>query len=220
MKRLAKILLFVFLALVLLVVGSIGAQALWQLTHHRYDEPNSGYYHGSVRAQFDSIGDETFFFEFKGKSEPRWRWGHSTNIIYKTLHFEWYSIVEDARTDTADKSGGSGVIMLPVLAYHSTAGDGVLTRATLAKWLLGATNGSPAAMQSVDTIFSYIEAAGSGLLPAPRHHTYHLKRPLFGMIQHFLLGFGVGGFVYVWMGIWLLLVVIVGRRFRRRTGKP
>jgi hypothetical protein len=89
----------------------------------------------------------------------------------------------------------------------------------LAGWLLGTTNGMPKAMPGVDAVFHFIETAGRGTLPSPNHHGYRSEQPVRSHIQHFQHGFGVGGDVYIWVGIWMFLVVFAARRFwRRRDG--
>lgn len=211
MFRATKILLFELLALALLLVGSLGAQAWWHSTHHRYHQPDSGYYHGFVNALFSGTDNEFYLFHFRGETEPRWRWLYSTNFTYRSLHFAWHRFDLQAAL-----SGDSGTLRLPSLAYESSHGTGVLTRAVLARWLLGTTNSTPRALQSVDAVFDFIEAAGCGTLPGPNHHGYNFEQPVRGRIQHFRLGFGVGGVVYIWVGIWLLLVMFIARRFCRR----
>jgi hypothetical protein len=209
----AKIFLFGVLALALLVVGCLGAQALWSATHHRYDDPDSGYYHGSVHARFSGTDDDVYSFHFEGQSAPRWQWTYSTNFIYRSLQFEWHRFGAEA-----DRSEDSGTLRLPSLAYESSHGTGILTRALLSEWPLGTTSGTPAGARSVDEVFGFIQAAAQGFLPAPRHHTYYFEQPVRGSIQHFRLGLGIGGLVYIWVGIWLFLVVFFGRRFWRRHG--
>lgn len=208
----AKLLSFALLALALLAAGYVGAQALWHATHHRYSQPNSGYYHGYVHAVFSDTND-SYSFRFQGQTDPRWRWTYSTNLIYRSLQFEWFRFDSEAQL-----SEGSGTLKLPSLAYESSHGTGTLTRVMLAKWLLGTTNVTAAARKSVDAVFDFIEAAGRGSLPAPNHHGHHFEQPVRGRIQHFSVGFGAGGFVYIWIGIWLLVVVSVGRRFWGRHG--
>ena len=39
-----------------------------------------------------------------------------------------------------------------------------------------------------------------------------------GSITHFVLGTGVCGLVYIWAGLWILLVMVVGRKLWRRRG--
>lgn len=211
MLKTLKALLFALLACALLAIGYIGAQALWHSTHGRYDMPNTGYYHSSVSAVFNGIDDEIYSFHFQGQTEPRWRWVYSTNLFYRRLHFEWRGY-----SSQAEPLEGNGTLSLPSLAYESSHGTGILTRVTLAEWLLGTTNADPAATKSVDAVFGFIKAAGHGSLPAPNHHGHSFEQPVNGRIQHFLLGYGVGGFVYIWIGLWLLLVTLVGRRFWKK----
>lgn len=197
--------------LALLPLGCIAAQIVWAVTHHRYDSPNAGYYYGSVHGRFfGNDDDETYFFTFDGKTQPQWRWTYFTNFSYRTLQFEW------RRFDGGpDEIGDKGVLSLPSFAYQSQHSTGVLTRARLSEWLLGVTNATQAESPSVAAVFDFIEAAGTGTLPPPKHHGYHFEAPGRGSIQHFQLGFGVGGLVFVWVGIWLLLAVLIGRRILR-----
>jgi len=206
----------VLLALVLLVAGCLGAQALWSAKYGRYTEEASGYFHSSVYARLegnDAGGFPNYSFDFDGKSEPHWRWFYSTNLVYRSLHFKWFSF--DSNADLVEDSG---MLRLPSLAYESSRGTGILTRAVLSEWLLRTTNRTSEATQSVDGVLDFLQAAGRGSLPAPRHHTYYFERPVGGHIQHFLLGYGVGSFVYIWVGVWLLLVVFVARKFWRKRG--
>lgn len=106
---------------------------------------------------------------------------------------------------------------LPSLTYRFADQTGILTKAVLAEWLLDddsrtATN----AAAVVNTMFGLIQDAGHGALPPPRHHGHHLKEPLNGSIQHFLIGVGVTGLVYAWIVVWLILVVVFGRKFFRK----
>ena len=207
-----KISLFALLALALLAAGCLGAQAFWQATRHRYDQPNTGYYRGFVHASFSGTDDEVYNFHFEGETEPCWRWVYSTNLIYRSLRFEWFSF-----DSQANQSEGKGTLRLPSLAYDSSRGTGILTRAVLSGWLLGGTNGTPRALQSVNAVFGFIEDAGRGTLPAPSHHGHTLQQPVRGYIQHFSLGSGVSGLVYAWICLWLLLVLFFGWRVRRRN---
>jgi len=205
MLKVTKCLVFALLALGLLSVGYVGAHALWYATHHRYDQPKSGYYHSSVHAHFSGTDDE-YLFRFWGKAERRWQWDYSTNFDYRSLRYEWHRFGAQAGED-------SGTIRLPSLVYESSSKTGVLTRAVLSQWLVEKTNITIAATQGIDFVFGFIEAAGGGTLPAPRHHEYSFKEPVDARIQHFRLGFGVGGIVYIWVGVWLLLVILIARRF-------
>ncbi|MCX6922548.1 MAG: hypothetical protein NT154_04935, partial [Verrucomicrobia bacterium] len=47
------------------------------------------------------------------------------------------------------------------------------------------------------------------------HHTYYFEQPVHGHIQHFRLGFGVPGLVYVWAAVWLFFVVVLVRMLMR-----
>lgn len=213
MFKAAKIFLFALFTLTLLIVGCFGAQALWHASHHRYDQPNTGNYYGSVHALFSGTDDEAYSFQFRGQTKPHWRWAYPTNFTYHSLHFEWHRFGSQAQS-----SKGSGTISLPSLTYESSQSTGVLTRAVLAEWLLGGNNSTNSSMRSVDAVFGFIEAAGHGSLPRPRHHGHYFEEPVRGHIYHFSLGFGVGGLVYIWIGLWLLLVVFIGRRLWRKHG--
>jgi hypothetical protein len=213
----AKYLLFWLIALTLLFVGCLGAQALWGFTHHRYDEPESGYYYGSVHARFDNFDDGIYFLSLEGKSEARWQWSYSSNFTYRHLHIKWNSYHSPVGGSWQE---GGGTLRLPSFAYESSNGTGILTRAVLSQWLLGDQTRTPEAARSIDALFGFMEDAAHGTLPAPNHHGHSFKQPVSGQIQHFRLGFGVGGLVYIWGLIWLFLVVHYGRQFWRRQGGP
>jgi hypothetical protein len=200
-----KLAAFALLALLILGIGYVCAAALWGITHHRYEMPETGVYYGTVFATLDGPENSFSFLRFRGRTRPRWRWCYPTNFAYRSLNIEWYS----------SSAKGTGTVSLPSLALESSGSTGVLTRAMLAEWLLGATNGTHSAVDAlcVDSIFGYIQAAGSGSLPPPRHHGYSVKAPVRPYIQHFLLGYDVGWPVYIWVPIWLFLVAFFGRRF-------
>jgi hypothetical protein len=210
LSKTAKNALFILLALVSLVLGCLGAKALWKRTHHRYDRPGSGYYYGYVNAHFSVWDDSPYTFHFEGQSKSRWRWVYSTNVFYDNLRFDWTSY--DSRNTSTE---GKGIISLPSLAYSSTTGTGVLTHATLAQWLIGVTNPNPELARGVDGVFDFIEAAGHGSLPAPNHHGHTFEQPVNVRIQHALLGVGVPEFIYIWIGCWIILVTFGWRKFRK-----
>ncbi len=207
----AKVLLFGTIALALLALGCVVAQFLSFVTRHRYDLPNSGYYYGSVNANFSDPDNYRYSFRFQGKSEPHWQWVHSPNFVYPSLQFSWHS-----NDRQAGRTEGSGTLKLPSLAYESSHGAGILTSEVLAQWLLGSAQRTPRAEWRVDVIYSFMEAAGRGDLPPPRHHPHHFREPVDGHIQHAVLGLGVGVFVYIWSCIWLFLLVFYGPRLWRR----
>lgn len=206
-SQVAKKILLGFLILALLPIGCLAAQVLWAVLHHRYDSPNAGYYHSAVHARFSGLDDAVYYFAFDGKTQPEWRWTYFTNFIYPTLQFEWHRFDE-----SANMSEDKGILTLPSLAYQSKHSTGVLTRAVLSKWLLGKTDLRAGDSQSIEAIFGFIEAAGQGNLPAPNHHGYHFQTPVHGSLHHFRLGSGIGGLVFIWVGIWLVLVFLSGRK--------
>ena len=74
-------------------------------------------------------------------------------------------------------------------------------------------------------MFGFIEAASRGSLPRPQHHVHYVfEQPSTGLpsahIAHWVRGRGVGGFVYIWVFVWLFLVVLIGRRLRARHREP
>jgi nitrogen fixation-related uncharacterized protein len=198
---------FGLLAVASLVVGCLMAQALWWASHHRYDDPDSGYYYGSVHGSFSGPDANAYMFHFKGHSEARWHWMYSTHFVYRSLRFGWFRFDE-----RGDQLGNTGTLTLPSFAFESSQGTGVLTRPLLSEWLLGTTNAPPNQMRGVDRIYELLQAAAEGTLPAPRHHTYYFPQPIHGSMQHFRLGLGISWPVYVWFGIWLAGVVFFGRR--------
>lgn len=190
-----------------LVVGCLMAQFLWSATHHRYVDPDSGYYYGSVHGSFSGPDANAYMFHFKGHSEARWRWTYSTNFVYRRLQYGWVRF--DGR---GDQLGNTGTLTLPSFLFESSQSTGVLTRPLLSEWLLDTTNGPPDQMRGVDRIYELLQAAAEGTLPAPRHHTYGFPEPVNGSLQHFRIGLGISWPVFVWFGIWLAGVVFFGRR--------
>jgi hypothetical protein len=205
---------FMLCAVGILLAGALGLAFLWGVTHHRYDMPDSGVYHGLVDGRFfysNSTNGTFFSFDFRGETSPRWRWSYTTNITYRSLTIDW----------SGEPGHGTATVSLPSFSCQSSSFSGSLTRDTLAAWLLGTTNRPPSSpeVESVSAIFSYLEAAAKGALPAPRHHGYHFDEPMIGSIYHFLLGWGVPRLVYFWVALWLLLVVFFTPRFiRARDG--
>jgi hypothetical protein len=208
--RPARMALFSVLAVALLVVGAIASLVAWGFFHHRYETPEAGFFSGSVHANVHYDSDTAGLFQFRGHSPHRWSWRHSTNIFYTKLEINW------ARFDGGnDNYEGRGELILPSMQYETTQGTGVLTRAVLAEWLAGSTNPPEKEMKGVEAIFYYLEAAGQGTLPAPRHHSHAMLPPLIGRLQHFSTGLGVPGLVFIWAGAWLCLVAWYGRRVWR-----
>jgi hypothetical protein len=207
LKVIVRFLAFMFGAAGIFAMGCVGAGILWSVTYHRYDMPESGAYYSSVDGRFDSIGtDGSFFsFSFRGKTSPRWTWTYRTNMAYRSLTIDW----------SGESGEGAATLSLPSFRYQSSNSTGLLTRDTLATWLLGTTNRPRREVEGVNAVFGYLEAAGLGTLPPPRHHGYHFQEPVHGSIYHFLLGFGVPGLVYFWVAVWLFLVVFFGPRIMR-----
>jgi hypothetical protein len=207
-----RLIIFVPVAVLLLPVGYIGAQLLWYHFHHRYDRPETGLYHGYVTVSFDSfdIDARIYGLHFRAESSPRWYWTQPTNFTYTILEVEW-------RDESADRHA---TVSLPAFTYRSDSASGAFTRDVLAGWLFGAATNRISDSQHVDSIFGYFESAATGSLPRPRHHTYYLEQPeqpTRVRVQHFLVGYGVGSTVYIWLGVWLLLVVFGGRTILRRS---
>lgn len=202
-----RFIIFVLVAAVLLPVGYISAQMVWYRFHHRYDSPETGLYHGYVSVLFDSSDEPFYWLHFQAESSPRWYWRQPTNFSYTTLEVKW-------RDESADRHA---TVSLPAFTYRLDNTTGAFTRDVLASWLFGAATNRIADRQHVDTIFGYFEAAAGGSLPHPRHHAYYLEQPIHVRVQHFLLGYGVGSTVYIWLGVWLLLVVVVGRKILGRS---
>lgn len=210
-----KSLSFLTAALLILVAGGFGAHVLWRKTH-RYDVANTGVYHGSVHASLNnanlgSYSEPYFSLEFEGRKASRWYWRASTNFAYSFLDLTW---------EHGNEGRGSAKVKLPSFEYRSSNTTGVLTRVILAEWLLGdsSRSASTAALQRISAVFSLLEDAARGSLPPPRHHTYGVEEPFYLNMSHFLLGGGIGGYVYVWIVSWLLLLALFGRKLWKTTG--
>jgi hypothetical protein len=199
MKRL---IIFALVAALLLPIGYLGAQIVWSFLHHRYDTPETGLYHGFVSVMFDNVAEPMYWLHFQGRSCPRWYWKQPSNFSYSTLDVDWYD--QTARRHAT--------VSLPAFTYRSDSASGAFTRDVLAEWLFGTATNRVSDRQHVDAVFSYFEAAAAGSLPGPRHHTYNFEKPIRVNIQHFLLGYGVGSTAYVWFGVWLLMVLVVGQK--------
>jgi hypothetical protein len=202
-----RFLLFVLVAALLLPVGSVGAQMGWQFFHHRYEHPETGFYHGSVYAFCDSSEELFYLLHFKAKTSPRWYWRQPTNFTYSTLEVV-------CRGDSSERQA---TVSLPDFTYSSGGVSAPFTRDVLAGWLLGSETNQADARQHADALFGYFQAAADGSLPHPRHHAHRFEQPTRVRIQHFLLGYGVGSTVYIWVAVWLFWVVIVGRKMWRRS---
>ncbi len=157
---------------------------------------------------FDSFEEPLYWLHFKGRSSPGWYLRQPTNFSYTRLEVEW-----------ADESSGRqhATVTLPAFTYRTDTARGAFTQDVLAGWLLGTVTNRIRASQHVDTVFGYFQAAADGSLPRPRHHSYYVEQPSRVRIQHFLLGYGVGSTVYIWLAVWLFLVVIIGRKILRRS---
>jgi hypothetical protein len=136
-----------------------------------------------------------------------WWWTKPTNFIYSALSLTW----------SGASSKGTGTVRLPSFEFVSGNSTNVLTREVLTTWLVGDSDRSAStdSARRVDVVFDYLQAAASGSLPLPRHHIYYFEQPVRVMLQHFRLGYGVGGLVYFWFVIWLVLVVHFGRRLSK-----
>ena len=192
-------------ALLILFIGCVGAEFVWSQFHHRYDSPETGLYHGSVRALFDSYDEPFYYLQFRAETSPRWYWTQPTNFSYTTVEVEW-------RDESSDRHA---IVTLPAFTYQTGDASGAFTRDVLASWLYGLTNQVSDRLHS-DAIFGCFEAAAQGSLPPPRHHPHYLEKPIRVHIQHFLLGYGVGSTVYIWLLVWLFSVIFFGRRLWRK----
>jgi len=209
----AKLLLFGVVALLLLFAGYAAAQTLWIKLHHRYSRPETGYYYGSVRADFDENRDGLYWLRFEGKSKARWYSSKPTNFVYTRLDLQLHSFDEQAKMRECQAT-----IELPTLNFRSAETNATLSSDLLATLLLRQGERTPKRMQQIEAIMSYIRAAGEGRLPGPNHHGHYFTEPLRVQIMHFHLGPGIGWTVYAWIKIWIVLVAFAAWRvFRKQT---
>ena len=200
------------LAVLALPVGILGAQWTWQRYHQRDDMPGTGLYYGLLRGSFDctNIDDPFNTLGFRSQTPCRWYWRQPTNFLYTKIEVTWSEWMGNS------SANHQATVSLPDFSYESDNAGGPFTRAVLANWLYGTTTNFQAS-NSVDVIFGYFEAAARGTLPPPRHHTYYFEDPIQAHFVHFLLGFGVGWTVYVWLLVWLVLVSAILRMAIRKT---
>jgi hypothetical protein len=207
MSNRAKIILFGVAALLLLFAGYAAAQALWITLHHRYSRPETGYYNGSVRADFDENRDGLYWLRFEGKSEARWYSRQPTNFVYTHLILQLHSF-----DDQANMKESRATVDLPSMNFRSAETNATLSADLLATLLLRKGERNTNSLQQMEAIMSYIRAAGEGRLPAPNHHGHYFDEPLRVQIMHFHLGPGIGWTVYAWLTIWGILVVFAAWR--------
>ncbi len=207
MSTAAKLSLFGVTALLLLFAGYAAAQALWITLHHRYSRPETGYYHGSVRADFSEDRDSLYWLRFDGKSESRWYSRQPTNFVYTHLNLQLHSF-----DDQAKMRESRATVELPSLYFRSAETNATLSPDLLATLLLRQGERTTNGMQQMEAIMSYIRAAGEGKLPGPNHHGHAFTEPVRVRIMHFHLGPGIGWTVYAWLKIWIVLVVFAAWR--------
>jgi hypothetical protein len=207
---------FILGAIGALVGGGWLAEVAWCQFHHRYEQPGKGFYRNVVDARFSQLtitGAERpiFNLSFKGETPRRWTW-NLDSVRYNQLMVSW----------NGELSEGTAEVSLPSMSYNRDGSTGTVTRELLASWLGGASEPSDASAftQAVDAIYGYVVAAGQGTLPSPRHHGIHVEEPVHGSIYHFSFGPGVASWVYWWALIWLVAVIIVGRRLTSVWHKP
>jgi hypothetical protein len=200
-----RFIIFVVGAILLLPVGYIGAQMIWRRFHNKHESPASGLYHGSISVTVNNPESVPFcLLTIRAQSSPRWYWRQPTNFAYTTLEVDWRG-----------ESQGRATVSLPGFTYRSDSANGAFSHDILARWLYGPTTNQISDTQHVGRIFQYFEAAATGSLPPPRHHTYFIKEPGYVQIHHYLLGYGVGSTVYVWLTAWLFAFVFFGRKVWR-----
>ena len=205
-RPLIRVSAFLLASLALLVAGCLGGQFFWHRQHHRYDQPRTGAYYGSVSANLSS-SESSFSLYFRGQTATRWYWAFPTNFSYTRLSLEWHRYA-------GDPAEGKAMLSLPDFKYESSDSTGVLGREVLAGWLLGKTSPVPTNNDTavVDQMFGYLRAAADGTLPPPNHHGYSFgyesQELLTGRIQHFRLGTGVGSVVYIWIAVWLVATLV------------
>src|SRR6185295_19580377 len=131
-RRMAKRLIsFLTVAILLFPAGYFGAQIVWYCFHHRYDIPQTGFYHGYASVLFDGWNQPFDGLSFHAKSSPRWYWRQPTNFAYTKLDVEWWD----------ESAHRRATVNLPAFTYRLDNEVGAFTRGVLAGWLCGgATN--------------------------------------------------------------------------------
>jgi len=187
-----------------LIGGGCLAQIAWSGLHHRYSQPEAGFYRHVVTAHFsapqDSERDLPFFLlDIEGQTPPHWTWDYH-RVSYDSLPVSWYG----------EGSSGTATVSLPHLSYDANGTTGVLTRDVLALWLHGRSQirDAPPFVRAVDVLHGYITAAGSNSLPVPRHHSYSAEAPVSGVLHHAAVGTGVASWTFGWFFLWLVMVTV------------
>ncbi len=202
-----KIFLFSLVALFVLFAGYIATAKLWRNLNGRYASPETGYYYGSVLADFSDAETGQYWLRFEGKSQSQWYWQRPTNFVYKHLDLQIYSF-SDEPNDREIKA----TVELPSLRFRTANTNATLSSELLAKELLRHPGTVTNGLQQMETIMGFIRAAGEGKLPGPNHHGHYFEKPVNTKIMHFHLGRGFGWTVYAWLKIWGILVVFAAWR--------
>lgn len=185
------LLLYIYLMPGALQAGSIGGFC-------------SGYCGASVNAQFTSTAspDRMLSVSLTGDTPLTWKWLITSKWPYQQLSVSW------DRWDDRGEAKGSLTVRLPSMEYSSAGTTGVLSKELLNSWLTGQPpSGNDDLDRDVETVFQYVQAAGNGTLPTPRHHTYQLPGSVRGSMQHGLTGLQLPLLPMLgWVLVWFLLL--------------
>jgi len=192
-----RVVIFIVVSILILPIGCWIVSA-WEAEHPN-QAPETGFYHGKFRAIFSDY-NARFSLNIEGRSSAHWYWRRPDNFTYATVEvFCWDRDREMSAT-----------VSIPEFIYYSEESTGAFTKDILAQWLYGNSAASNADKDVVGVIFAYFEQAAHGALPRPRHHTYYLEKPVIATLQHFLGGFGVPIFEWIWIGAWMTFTPAIG----------
>ena len=199
-----RIIRFIFVWLLVLVVGASLATLLDSVIYHRYDDNGVGEYYGVVHGTFQ-CDRPSAFLEFEAESAKSFRWWPPDTYIYDSLNLK-------IATESGELSG-------KLNAAHMTfdAGDKEirLTEPLFARLLLGDETIGYDDAHTISRLFSLLQSAGAGQFPHPRHHTYQIpfydseaefdhESVVGGRFVHFSCGKRASHLVVYWAIAWMI----------------
>jgi hypothetical protein len=176
------------------------------------DRSECGISYGHFQANLTHWGpDRVYNVIFDGKSSAQVSWTRP-NHRYLQLNFSWLG----------ENGPGEGHIDTTTMILKSNDISVAISQSSLSALLFGET---PSALNKEDRLaLSYISGlifdAAQGQLPPPRHHPYHVNKPLSGTITHFSNGLAFPYWLWWWPILWAALCIWIYVRHRRSRRPP